>query len=101
MSIIVCGGTVHYRRCIRPCWGSCEGARRRVVLAYDHSPYYDAIATCCHCGDRWSDGELWPRPFMRGWRAKSVASARQHWGQGTAGPPARDEDGYLLLAGAS
>ena len=34
---------------------------------------------CLRCGDRWSDGEIHERPFMRGWRQKSVADAKAHW----------------------
>lgn len=51
--------------------------RRRMVASC--TTWYSPIATCCTCGDSWSDGERLPRPFARGWRQQSSARARSAW----------------------
>jgi hypothetical protein len=92
--IIVCGGAVAYRRLVRVC--PVCGERRRIVAAYDASPYYAPSFTCCGCGDSWSDGELRPRPFARGWREEAKKKARRQWQEATSGPIQRDAEGYVV-----
>lgn len=87
--VTVCGGVVAYRRHILPCWGRCNGKRRRVVSAWDASPYYGPTYICCHCGDRWSDGELLERPFARGWREPTIQRAKKRWAESPSGPVRR------------
>ena len=37
--------------------------------------WYGWNVTCLQCGDSWNDGELSPRPFMRGWRKLAIEAA--------------------------
>jgi hypothetical protein len=55
-----------------------EGRRRRMA-GWDSGPYYGPTLICCGCGDSWSCGEMRPRPFRRGWRAKEIAAAKRAW----------------------
>lgn len=64
-------GDREYRRIIY--CPTCKTRRRFYVWAQD---WYDPIATCCTCGDRWSAGERMTRPFARGWREESAKKAR-------------------------
>jgi len=51
---------------------TCEQERGFLVTHYE---WYGWYITCLSCGDEWGDGERLERPFLRGWRAKSVADA--------------------------
>jgi hypothetical protein len=63
-------------RLIRAC-PTCK--QRRRFAGFDSPPWYGVTLTCCACGDTWSDGERQERPFMRGWRKKSIAEAKATW----------------------
>jgi hypothetical protein len=54
-----------------------EGRRRRFYVRFQH--WYGAEWHCLGCGDRWQDGELGSRPFMRGWRKEAIARAKRDW----------------------
>ena len=69
------GGPAHLERRIHLC--PTEGRRRRFVVRMQL--WYGAEWYCLGCGDAWADGELRPRPWARGWRAKAVARARELW----------------------
>ncbi len=51
-----------------------------------HEARYGVSTYCCKCGDSWQDGELYPRPFARGWRTKAVRRHRTLWDEATHGP---------------
>lgn len=55
---------------------TCDRRTRKVAHLYQ---YHGPLVTCCACGETWSDGEMCPRPFARGWRQKSIARARAEW----------------------
>lgn len=55
---------------------TCKKKRWFVGWFYE---WYGWDHTCLSCGDRWSDGEMCERPFMRGWRKKSIDSAKARW----------------------
>jgi hypothetical protein len=55
---------------------TCERPSYCVVLFYE---WYAPDVTCLRCGERWSDGEVMPRPFRPGWRAESVERARRSY----------------------
>lgn len=76
MSLIVCGGTDHFTRSVAMCPVCNE--RHRMVSSHS-SIWYDAITTCCGCGDSWSDGFIMSRPFVRGWREAARSRARWNW----------------------
>jgi hypothetical protein len=37
--------------------------------------YYDSEVVCLCCGNAWSGGVLWQKPFARGWRQQRIACA--------------------------
>lgn len=74
----------------------CEIADAPTVVSYPGSPYYGPDTTCTCCGDKWSDGELWERPFQRGWRQESIAAAAADWEAACDCPVERDDDLYVL-----
>ncbi len=63
------------RRLVDHC-PTCRRRTRKVARCY---AYYGALVTCCACGEQWSDGEMCPRPFRRGWRDEAAARARAEW----------------------
>lgn len=71
----ICGGYVFEARRVFHC-PTCD-RRRRFYGTFAH--WYGWTWTCLACGDRWQDGERGERPFMRGWRAESMARARKGW----------------------
>jgi hypothetical protein len=75
MTVIVCGGGTYTRRVLHCV--TCKRLRR--VVSLERSLWYAPILTCLGCGDSWSDGEMMPRPFARGWRAKAVEKAKRDW----------------------
>lgn len=75
MNVIVCRAAQFPMRRILPC-PTCKTRRR--MLAQDEV-WYGTTLTCCHCGDRWQDGELYPRPQQRGWRKEAAAKATTGW----------------------
>ena len=81
----ICNGGVAFEaRRIRYC--PTEDKRRRSYERFQH--WYGWESTCLGCGDRWQDGEMGSRPFMRGWRKDAIARAKGHWDRVTV--PARD-----------
>lgn len=54
----------------------CKRWSRFIGLSYE---WYGANQTCLKCGRSWSDGEWMPLDFVRGSRAKSIASAKERW----------------------
>lgn len=58
---------------------TCPCCNKRSVFVAWHVEWHGWDETCLRCGDSWSDGQLRQRPFERGWRKKSVASARAYY----------------------
>lgn len=54
----------------------CPTCERRRYFVAAHYEWYGWDLTCLWCGDTWQDGYRRERPFARGWREKSKASAR-------------------------
>lgn len=75
MNVIVCRAAQFPIRRILECV-TCKTKRR--MLVHDEV-WYGTTATCCHCGDSWQDGELYPRPTSRGWRKEAAAEATAGW----------------------
>ena len=75
MSVIVCRARRYNIRRIRRC-PTCK-TRRRIL--WQDEVWYGVTTTCCHCGDCWQDGELYPRPAKRGWRKEAAAKATAEW----------------------
>jgi hypothetical protein len=82
--VVICGGGGTYRRRILRC--PVDECMTEVVVHYPDSPWYSPTAMCTRCGEKWSDGELAPRPFARGWRRKQQAKHRALWAAATYGP---------------
>lgn len=80
MSLIICRPAEFLRRRIASC-PICRSKRRFVGR---EAVWYGITWSCCGCGDSWTDGELHPRPFCRGWRAEAIARAKRMWDE--AGP---------------
>lgn len=80
MTVIVCRARRYLIRRIMRC-ATCKIRRRMLV---QDEAWYGLTFTCCHCGDSWQDGELYPRPSKRGWRKEAAAKATAEWL--TAGP---------------
>ena len=57
----------------------CPTCERSVFATSFFYEWYGWSTTCLGCGERWEDGEMSERPFMRGWREKSKLSARDHY----------------------
>jgi hypothetical protein len=78
---------------VHVCWSREDWTARRIVFcptckqrrrfAGWGQEWYGTIWTCCGCGDAWCDGEMLPRPFARGWRAKSIRKAKALWDRAT------------------
>lgn len=64
------------RRSIQLC-RTCQ-RRTRFVVKWG-GIWYSGTSTCCACGDSWSDGERYPRPFQRAWRKAATKTARAQW----------------------
>ncbi len=81
----VCTGGPHvYRRRLVRC--PIDECITECVATYFDNPWYDPIIQCTKCGEQWSDGQLWPRPFRPGWRPEQQATARALWEVATYGP---------------
>lgn len=75
-NVIACGpppGVYHRRILACPV---CE-RRRRHIIRWDGAWYGTTVY--CACGDRWQDGSLGYRPFVKGWRKKAQAEFRAMW----------------------
>jgi hypothetical protein len=75
MNVIVCRARRYTIRRILRCI-TCKTRRR--MLVHDEA-WYGLTLVCCHCGDRWQDGELYPRPTRKGWRMEAAAKATAEW----------------------
>ena len=75
MNVIVCRARRYATRRIMLC-SVCKTRRRMLV---EDEAWYGPTVTCCHCGDRWQDGELCPRSNKRGWRKEAAAKATATW----------------------
>lgn len=69
------GGVAFEERRIAMC--PVEHKRRRIYCRFQH--WYGWEMYCLGCGDRWADGELGSRPFMRGWRKEAIARHKRYW----------------------
>lgn len=69
------------RRIIR-----CPFEERQQEMVIRFEEWYGPTVYCCGCGDSWSDGELMPRPFYRGWRHDQARRHRRLWDRATYGP---------------
>lgn len=58
---------------------TCPTCRQRRRMLIHDEVWYGQTVICCHCGDRWQDGELYPRPNTRGWRKEAAAKATAEW----------------------
>lgn len=58
------------------CW-NCKS--EKVIAHLTTTPYLGDIFTCVDCGDMWSDGECYERPFQRAWRKKRTERAQKIW----------------------
>lgn len=66
----------------------CPICQCKTEMVARYEAWYGTTLYCCKCGDSWCDGELYPRPFARGWRRAAVKKHRKLWDQAThAGPP--------------
>ncbi|MGZ4519732.1 MAG: hypothetical protein ACXVXW_04855 [Mycobacteriaceae bacterium] len=74
--VIACGPPpgVYKRRVI-----SCPVCERthRFIVRWDGAWYGTTLYGSC--GDTWMDGEMCPRPFVKGWRNKAQAEFRAMW----------------------
>lgn len=61
------------QRCLVVDCPTCERPRR---MLWQFQEWYGGTLTCAGCGDRWSDGEMHPRPFAPGWRQDNIRYAR-------------------------
>ena len=75
MTVHLCRPTSVASRKVLHC-PTCKKRRRFVVRSF---VWYSTIATCCACGDAWSDGYRLPRPFKPNWRAEAAARAKADW----------------------
>lgn len=55
----------------------CPTCDKRTFFVAFFQDWYGWASTCLRCGDRWQDGEFCERPFMRGWRKKSIEAAKK------------------------
>lgn len=60
----------------------CPNCKKRSFAASWFTEWYGWDSTCLRCGDSWQDGAMCDRPFMRGWRKKSIAAAIARWRRG-------------------
>ena len=75
--VIVCGPP---RGVVRRIYMNCPTCERRTGFTDRFmGAYYGDLTTCVSCGDSWSEGERMERPFRRGWRAESIATAKKEW----------------------
>jgi len=74
--VYVCSPISTHRRIVAGECPTCGKWTRFMGFFYE---WYGWHETCLRCGDKWSDGELLERPFMRGWRAKNIEAAKKEW----------------------
>lgn len=95
--MIGCGGTVRWEKRQGTC-PVCHISGSWIVNSVSSSAYWGGASTCTNCGDCWADGEMVARPFLRGWRQKSIADAVRHWEESCGCPAKWDMDlGWALI----
>lgn len=94
MNAIVCRARRYSIRRVMRC-ATCKTRRRMIV---QDEVWYGPTVTCCHCGERWQDGERCLRSNKRGWRREAAAEATAEWL--TAGPYDRKAHRTWLAAEA-
>lgn len=57
----------------------CPTCKRRTFAVGWFAEWYGWDLTCLRCGEQWAEGEMLPRPFLRGWRKKSIEAAKARW----------------------
>jgi hypothetical protein len=93
--VIACGPNPSNRRKRYLRCPMCECITETVV---SFGGWYGISCFCCRCGDGWCDGELYERPFARGWRKRAIARHRRMWDEATHGPePTLYEQGIGFL----
>jgi hypothetical protein len=55
----------------------CPTCKRKTRKWGELEAYFGWFVTCTVCGEAWQDGEMLPRPFERGWRARQAEWARR------------------------
>lgn len=60
------------------CHGQCQQPGAHQIVEYPRNPWHPATVWC-ECGDRWSGGELLPRPFTPGWRQRAQHEFATAW----------------------
>jgi len=88
---IVCRPATFLLRRIANC-PVCERPRQ---FAGSDAAWYGTTWSCCGCGDSWTDGEMHPRPFARGWRKKAITEARRTWIEAIAFDP-REHTAWVM-----
>lgn len=79
--VIVCSPATYLLRLTLDC-PTCVGKTDHVGA---DALWYGLTVTCCSCGDSWTEGELHPRPFQRGWRKAAVDAALRRWNAAVGG----------------
>ncbi len=69
--------TRYSRIAIRRCY--CSNCESRTFFLGFFQDWYGRDEICLRCGDRWQDGEFCERPFLRGWRKKSIEGAKREY----------------------
>ncbi len=54
----------------------CPTCKKKTEFLFESYEWYGGEITCLNCGDRWNEDGRAERPFMRGWREKSIANAK-------------------------
>jgi len=54
------------------CCPDCQRPEPAMVREFTDG-YNDPEVICLCCGESWSGGYLWPKPFERGWRQRRIA----------------------------
>lgn len=55
----------------------CPTCKRLRRASAQFQEWYGWTIYCAGCGDSWQDGEMMERPFLPGWRRKSIEHARK------------------------
>lgn len=53
----------------------CPTCNKNSFMLGHHAMWYGTDWTCLGCGERFNEDGIVERPFMRGWRKKSIESA--------------------------
>lgn len=69
------GESVFWLRTIQHC-ATCQARRRTVVT---HHTWTGPIATCCGCGESWTDSGKAEHGYYPGWQDDAIADAKWRW----------------------